>query len=287
MELYQIRHFVAVAETGSFTRGADRAGVSQPAISASIAKLEAELDVKLLDRQRSLVIPTTAGGHFLEAARDILHAADKLKAEVRSIAASKVLKIGILQSLSNRHVSNLLSTFRRSHPDIAIEVSDGLSDKLLKALGEHKIETMITILDGALDHFESIALLKESFLLAVPAGHRLAFKDSVTFSDLDNESFIVRPERDRYQDASKQLALQGVRIRVVYETDQIDRTLALVAAGIGLAFVPAHFDAPSVKRLPVPELDYFRTYGLLWPKERKNQPLEQFVTFATTHGWKL
>lgn len=287
MELYQIRHFVAVAETGSFTKAADRAGVSQPAISASIAKLEAELDVRLLDRQRSLVIPTKAGARFLEGARDILHATDKLRAEIRSIAASKILKIGVLQSLSHRHVSNLLSTFRHSHPDIGIEVSDGLSDKLLNALEGRQIDTMVTILDGALDQFESIALLKESFLLAVPAGHQLANKGSVTFADLDNEPFIVRPERDRYQDASKQLASHGVRIRVVYETDQIDRTLALVAAGIGLAFVPAHFEAPSVERLPMPELDYFRTYGLLWPKERRDQPLEQFIAFATTHGWKL
>jgi DNA-binding transcriptional LysR family regulator len=53
MELYQIKHFIAVAETGGFTKGAQRVAISQPAISASIAKLETELDVKLLDRRRS------------------------------------------------------------------------------------------------------------------------------------------------------------------------------------------------------------------------------------------
>ena len=61
MELNQIRHFIAVAETGSFTKGAQRAAFSQPAISDSIAKLEAELDVKLLDRRGSSVVPTRTG----------------------------------------------------------------------------------------------------------------------------------------------------------------------------------------------------------------------------------
>ena len=61
MELYQIKHFVAVVEAGGFTKGAERVAVSQPAISASIAKLEAELNVKLLERRHSQVVPTPAG----------------------------------------------------------------------------------------------------------------------------------------------------------------------------------------------------------------------------------
>ena len=69
MELYQIKHFIAVAETGGFTKGAQRVAISQPAISASIAKLESELDVKLLDRRRSPVVPTAAGGVCSKPAR--------------------------------------------------------------------------------------------------------------------------------------------------------------------------------------------------------------------------
>ena len=71
MEIYQIIHFIAIVETGSFTKGADRAAVSQSAISASIAKLEAEFDVQLLDR-RSPVVPTDAGPRLFEACKAIL-----------------------------------------------------------------------------------------------------------------------------------------------------------------------------------------------------------------------
>jgi len=85
MELYQIKHFIAVAETGGFTKGAQRVAISQPAISASIAKLEAELDVQLLDRRRSPVVPTAAGTRLLEAGKNILQTCNAVKAELKTI----------------------------------------------------------------------------------------------------------------------------------------------------------------------------------------------------------
>jgi DNA-binding transcriptional LysR family regulator len=71
MEIYQIKHFVAIVETGSFTKGADRAAVSQSTISISIAKLEAELGVQLLER-RSPVVSTGAGERLVEVGKAIL-----------------------------------------------------------------------------------------------------------------------------------------------------------------------------------------------------------------------
>ena len=81
MEIYQIIHFIAIVETGSFTKGADRAAVSQSAISASIAKLEAEFNVQLLDR-RSPVVPTDAGARLFEVGKAILQICSALKGEL-------------------------------------------------------------------------------------------------------------------------------------------------------------------------------------------------------------
>ena len=87
MELYQIRQFVAVAETGSFTKGASRAGVSQPAISAAVAKLEEEMGQKLLDRRQGSVVPTAAGSRLFDAAKDILLACNTIKSTLRAASA--------------------------------------------------------------------------------------------------------------------------------------------------------------------------------------------------------
>ena len=127
MEIYQIIHFIAIVETGSFTKGADRAAVSQSAISASIAKLEAEFDVQLLDRRRSPVVPTDAGARLLVAGKAILQICKTVKGELETIARPKVLRIGIPQSFSSRHISKLLGSFRRFNSHVAIEVSDGSS----------------------------------------------------------------------------------------------------------------------------------------------------------------
>ncbi|MGH9676243.1 MAG: LysR family transcriptional regulator, partial [Candidatus Acidiferrum sp.] len=133
MEIYQIIHFIAIVETGSFTKGADRAAVSQSAISASIAKLEAEFGVQLLDR-RSPVVPTDAGVRLFKAGKAILQICSALKGELETIARPMLLRIGILQSLSSRHVSKLLGSFRRANSHVAIEVCDGSSEQLVELL---------------------------------------------------------------------------------------------------------------------------------------------------------
>jgi DNA-binding transcriptional LysR family regulator len=285
MELHQIKHFIAVVETGSFTKGAQRAAISQPAISASIAKLEAEFDVKLLDRRRAPVIPTAAGAHLLEVGKTILNACSSVKADLKAIAAPKLLRIGILQSLSSRHVSNALSSFRRANPLVAIEVFDGTSERLIEFLAERQLDAVLTILDGDAANFESRVLFKESYVLAVPEDHRFAQRTSVTLEDLHGEPFIVRTGCDKFQDASNVLISRGIKMRIVYKTAQIDRTLALVAAGIGVALIPARLGTPAVKQVPVVDLGFFRTFGLLWSRDRDDPGLDAFIKFAEGYSW--
>ncbi len=285
MELHQIRHFVAIVEAGSFTKGAQRAAVSQPAISASIAKLEAELGVKLFDRRRSPLVPTAAGERLLEVGLHILHACNSVKAELKALAAPQHLKIGVLQSLSSRHVSEMLSSFRRANPHVVIEVTDGVGDQLVEFLADQKLDTTLTILDGEASKFASRVLFKEPYVLAVAEDHRFAERKNVQLSDLYDEPFIVRTGRDKFQDASNALVSRGVKVRVVYKTDQIDRALALVASGLGVAFIPARFEMPAVRQVPVSDLDAFRTFGLMWSPEREGDSLAEFIKFAAGHDW--
>jgi DNA-binding transcriptional LysR family regulator len=146
MEFYQFIHFIAVVETGSFTKGTDRASVSQSAFSASVAKLEAEFDVQLLDRRRSPVVPTEAGERLLEAGKAILQICNAVRGELESIARPKLLRIGILQSLSSRDVSSLLGSFRRANPFVAIETFDGVGEQLLGLLPDRRVD-ILTIFD--------------------------------------------------------------------------------------------------------------------------------------------
>jgi len=287
MELHQIKHFLAVVETGSFTKGAQRAAISQSAISHSIARLEAELDVKLLDRQRTPVVPTAAGMRVVAAGKTILYAWNTVKTELQTIAAPKLLKLGVLQTLSSRQVSRLLSAFGRANPDVAIEVSDGTSDRLVASLAEQKLDTILTIFDADSAKFAGRVLFKEPYLLAVPEHHRFAQRQAVKLAELLEEPFIARTRCDKEQELGALLVSRGMKLRTVYRTDQDDRALALVAAGIGVAFVPAHFSAPGVKHVTVSDMGFVRTIGLLWSHEREDGDLDEFIKFSESHDWML
>src|ERR1700731_2803626 len=83
------------------------------------------------------------------------------------------------------------------------------------------------------------------YLLAVSEAHSIAQRKSVNLSDLRGEPFIVRARCDRYHDLSDALDSCDVTLNVMYKTDHDDRALALVAAGVGLAFFPARFEMPA------------------------------------------
>lgn len=290
MELYQIRHFVAVVEAGGFTKGAERVAVSQPAISASIAKLEAELNVKLLDRQHSGIVLTDAGKRFLEAGRAILRSCNAVKSELTMLPREKPLKIDVMQALSSGPIASLLNAFREAHPSISIEVEDGHCDEwchceqLFEPLAEGRRDAVLAILDQRISpKFASQSLLRIPYMLAVREDHPLARRKAVTVAELDNEPFIVPCHCIYLRNVTVALASQGVRVRAVYRTDRDDRALSLVAAGVGSALLPGQFDVPAVKQVPLTDLGLFREIGLVWSRERESSALKEFIAFAGLH----
>jgi DNA-binding transcriptional LysR family regulator len=222
---------------------------------------------------------------LLEAGKNILQSCNAVKAELKTIATPNRLRIGVLQSLSSGCVSKLLSSFRRARVHVAIEVVDGSCEQLVEFLAEQELDTVLTIVGGNDLNFARRVLFEEPYLLAVPKDHRFARRQSVKLTDLDGEPVIVRTRCDFYQDVTKVLVARGIKMRVVYQTDQDDRALALVAAGIGLALVPAHFELSAVKQVPVLDLGITRAIGLLWSREREHADLKEFIEFAGEHCW--
>jgi DNA-binding transcriptional LysR family regulator len=151
-------------------------------------------------------------------------------------------------------------------------------------LTDRRVDAILTIFDAeSASKFPSRVLFEEPYELAVPESHRFAQRKSVKLSDLRGEPFIVRARCDRYHDVTDALNSHGVELRVMYKTDQDDRALALVAAGVGLALFPAHFEMPAVKQVAVSDLG--RAIGLLWARDREGD-LKEFIKFAESHSWR-
>jgi DNA-binding transcriptional LysR family regulator len=227
MELYQIRHFAAVAQTGSFTKGATRAAVSQPALSASIAKLEEELGVKLFHRSPKVVTLTPAGRRFHLTAQEVLGSCNKVKAELRASVADRPLRIGVLRTLPSAQLARLIETLQGELPETRIELVDGTQEQLHAQLAGRKLLACISTKIGSETGQRSVELLREDYGLVVSLHHRFASYEGIQLSDLNGERLIVRTHCEAFGSTTKLLADRGIRCRVVYKTDQDDRALAL------------------------------------------------------------
>lgn len=285
MELYQIRQFVAIVDTGSFTRGAARVAVSQPALSATIAKLEEELGVALLDRKRKAATPTPAGKRLYQVGSTLLQTCATLKADIRAISAPRVLHVGIVRTLPTAKLAGLLKAFNRTHPEIIVELTDAPAAELASHLQQKKLDVCLTIFRDGDKTEHSLALFDEAYVAIVSRTHRFAGLSAITLDDLQNEPFIVRTSCETFEITTKTLRARNIKTRVVYRTDQDDRVLGLVASGVGIALMPANFCNGDVVAVPVSDFPNRRTIGVRWNADSAFPAIDSFVSFAKSHRW--
>jgi DNA-binding transcriptional LysR family regulator len=285
VELRQMKHFLAVAETGSFTKASEHIGLSQPALSASIAKLEAYLNVSLLTRNRTKVVPTAVGMRFLQKAQGILLACADLKQEMREATPSGPLKIGMHWTIPSRPVAELLRMFSREYPGIVVTLSDGSRSELLRRLQEGELHALIMNEDSTIKPPQFRPLFNDNFIVAAPLNHRFAHDGQIHLSDLNGEPFISCTSCERYPETLKAFADRGIEPRFTSVTDQGEGALNLVAAGIGLAIVPGMFSTPGLARIALLDFDFCRTIGLHWVSGGSHEDLDNFIKVAAHHDW--
>ena len=285
MELRQIRHFMAVAETGSFTKASERVSISQPALSASIAKLEDELQVRLLDRTRAKVVTTVAGQRLRERAGSILSACSAIKAELKSGDAPQPLRIGVLRTLSTHPIANLIAGYRRLRPGASFVLYEGPAEELRARLREHKVDAILTRIDTPSKDVRTREKFSERFVVSAPMDHHLATRDQIELSDLNGESYISRTACEMADTTTALLKERRIRFRVTYRTDQDERALALVAAGVGVTVAPELFRAPGVKQIELSDCPVQRIIGLQWFKSGETDEVTQFISIAEQHDW--
>ena len=121
MDLYQIRYFLTIAETGTFSRAAERLYVSQPSLSAGIKKLEQELGVMLFERGGRRTVLTAAGRTFQQKASVIMTHYQEAIQELKGFEDDATLRIGVLSSMRVSLLAKLVSSFQQYHPQVTLE----------------------------------------------------------------------------------------------------------------------------------------------------------------------
>ncbi len=295
MDLYQVRYFLTIAETGNFSRAAERLYLSQPSLSTGIKKLEKELGVTLFERGGRRTVLTTAGRSFMEKATVIMEQYEAALHELKGFNDRPTLRVGVLSTMRVAILAGLVSTFQQQHPNVTIELHDGTLEKLRDGLEQGEVDVALTVLsqhgvDNSLVHHDpqtSTVLFRQSLLLAVPLRHPFAQRASIRLADLEGQPFIDRVNCEFFPQECQILDAANIRPQVVYRASHEEWVIALIQAGFGICVMPHWKDIAGVVYLPITDLDFQRTIGVKWRKSQKSELVERFCHFASSHRWEI
>ena len=248
MEVHQLRYFVAVVETGSFTAAADKCHVSQPSLSIQIAKLEEEAGGILLERHRGGSRLTARGRLFWPRAQEVLR---QLSDSARDLAEFDGLRrgqvtLGSLPTTGAYLLPPLLKAFRSRHPELTVLLREESSPQLVEDLRSGEVDLALIDEAGSAADLKTYPLFSEPLLVAVPADHRLAGHGAVAVEALADEPLIVMKSGHGFRTiVLDYLARRGIIPRIVYESGGIETVQALVEAGLGISIVPRMVRKPS------------------------------------------
>ncbi|MFD9741844.1 LysR substrate-binding domain-containing protein [Umezawaea sp. NPDC059074] len=245
MELRHLRYFVAVAEECHFGRAADRLHIAQPPLSQQIRQLEAELGVRLLTRTTRKVELTPAGERYLERARAVLATVDAAGEEAARIAAGEIgrLAIGFTGSATYELLPTLVRVLRDDFPGLDLDLKcEMLTREQVSALLDHTLDLGFLRPPVHALGLDVRVLRREPLIAVLPERHPLSTLDTVRLADLRDEPFICYPSHhrsvvhDAVLDACQRAGFDPAVVQEVAETSTL---VSFVAAGMGVALVPA------------------------------------------------
>ncbi|MGA3223704.1 MAG: LysR substrate-binding domain-containing protein [Acidobacteriaceae bacterium] len=243
MELKNLKSFVAVAEQLSFIRAARLLHLSQSALTEQIQKLEEELGVPLLLRDRRSVKLTAAGIVFLAEARATLARAEQAVERVQKAARGEVgrLRIGFVSSAALEIVPGIVVAFRSQFPAVSLDLTNLRTSSQVKALLSESIDVGFVRLPLSHDQLTIRVIHREPLVVVLPHGHPLANEAQIRLVQLQNEQFVAYARRwaPGFYDAVIQMCTrEGFSPEIVQETGEMYTAIALVGAGVGIAILP-------------------------------------------------
>jgi DNA-binding transcriptional LysR family regulator len=274
LDQYMLRYFLAVAETGNFSRAAKSVSVTQPTLSAGIAKLERQLGTRLFDRDRHGVALTPAGSRFLARARRIAAEYELALQDFQHAPEPSVLRLGMLNTIPTAIVESLLARHRESGAGEVLELLDGSERDLAERLDRGRLDVAATVIRPHHARFRPELLARERYLMVLPPGHRLADAEFVEPEELAGDRMVVRRHCEALPEIDRFFTQRGVRPRFVLKTTSDHRALAVVRAGQGIGMMPECFADPQVRMVRVADFDLTRDIGILYAASGSNAGIE-------------
>ena len=298
MEIHQLRYFLAVASTGSFSRVAELCHVAQPSLSQQIQKLERELKERLFDRERQGAVLTEAGERLLPRAERALGELQAAQQEIRDLRGqvSGPLRLGVLPTVAPYFLPRVLPPFLAEHPAVELSVFEETTQHLVQGLRDRDLD--LALVSPPLPaNLDSQAIFTEELLLALPPGHRLADSTAgeaeIPLDQLRDEAFILLHESHCLgEQALVYCHKNELRPRVSCRGEQLETVKELIAAGLGVSLLPAMACAGEklvYRRMsePRPSRAIHLGWGRRQSLSRAARAFRRFVAPALFGAWAM
>ncbi|GAA5125617.1 LysR family transcriptional regulator [Luteolibacter yonseiensis] len=259
MELRQLKHFVAVGETGSITAAAKKLRLTQPALSRQIKSLEEELDTALLERGAHSIQLTPAGEILLAEARKLVKFSDAMIEKVKSSTVGEPLRVGYAPSLAGEFLSVAIERFTQFHPRVRVSLYDWSSAEMRAGLENGKLDLILAApCVGLLEPIKWISLRSYGWQLAMSANHALAGKQRITAGDLDGQKLLLY-DREHYPDYWDRITgffkEHQIQAKIAGEFDGVSSLTAALEGNLGIALLAESSRIDPRQRLITRPLD--------------------------------
>ncbi len=290
MEFRQLRYFVTVAQELHFGKAAERLDITQPALSKQIRVLEENIGVQLFVRTKRMVKLTKAGEVFLVQAQQLLRQAEEAIRLAKRTAMGEVgqLTIGFTPTATYTILPELIRRFRSHYPQVEVEMLELSTEAQVTALNQGEIN--LGFLHPPIDArgLELYPLLSEEIVVVLPERHFLCPKEFLSLKDLAQESFLFHPRSEGpflYDEFFKLCRQAKFTPHIVKEVNSYQTRICLVAAGMGVTFIPAGLQtsiSSDVVCKPIKNLSLKLEFAAAWRSIVAIPALQQLLMLLKT-----
>lgn len=283
MEIRQLNYFIAVAEERHFGRAAKRLHMAQPPLSQQIRQLEDNLGVRLLDRTTRRVDLTAAGQVLLDRGRRIINEIEALKADVHQVGqgATGVLRVGFSGSATYGVMPRVARRAKESMPGLSLALhGEMLTPAMEEGLRGHALDAALLRPPVAAPDVDHRVVAREPLVVALPSDSALAADRPVAVHELQDQEFIVYPpDSVLYRTAADLCRQAGFQPRIAQVAGETSTLLSFVAAGGGVAVVPAGVRAFQLEGVVYRDIEYSPEVELAvaWRRDDRSTLLHNFI----------
>jgi DNA-binding transcriptional LysR family regulator len=283
--------FCEVADCHSFSKAADRLGVSQSSVSQAVAHLEKQLGLELIDRSHRPLALTLAGQRYFQGCRELLAGFERLETEVQELAGRVTgrLRVAAIYSIGLLQMDTYVHHFEAAYPDVDLRVEYVHPEHVYDRIHSNSADIGLVSFPEDSTELTAIPWQEQQFVLIVHPDHPLAKRasgdyDSVPIEAVQSEDLVnftselrVRKQLDRW------LRQAGVSPNVVHEFDNVEQIRRAVEDGVGVALLPEATVARSVETgtlvsLKLENVEWFRPLGVIHKRNRRlSNAADRFV----------